>query len=192
MMKKRVFIAIDLPQEVKKKFESFFEKVSQIQEVKWEKLEKLHLTLVFLGRTEEEKIQTLTLLLDRIKVNYKSFTFYITPKLSAFPTISNPRVLWLPIKGEIEKLRAMTETLQKMLHDKNFQFDEREFHAHLTLGRFRSGVAKWQKEKALKIIERALPKDAIDFTVGGITLFESTLTPKGSRYTILYYADFRD
>ena len=189
-MKRRVFIAVDLPEEVKKALVAFFNKVSSIKEVKWEKPEKLHLTLVFLGRVTEKQISQLVSILSSIESNRQSFTLSIIPSLSGFPTPSNPRVLWLPIEGDIIPLQKVADELQKRLKDSNFNFDEREFHPHLTIGRFRSGIKKWQKQKMLKTIGYELPKRPIAFPVEGLTLFESTLTPKGSVYTILYYANF--
>lgn len=190
-MKKRVFIAIDLPKEVKKAFVAFFEKVSPIQELKWEKPEKLHLTLSFLGRVDEMQVLQLVSILDSIESNQQSITLSVTPLLSGFPTPSNPRVLWLPIEGELTPLLAAADKLLKKLKDRNFRSDERAFHPHLTIGRFRSGMKKWQKQNILKIVENALPKEEITFTIDGVTLFESTLTPKGSVYKILHYANFR-
>lgn len=189
-MKKRVFIAIDLPKEVKETFIIFLGKVKDVHEVKWEKPEKLHLTLVFLGRATENQTLQLVSILDSIVSNQKSLNLSIVPFLSGFPTPSTPRVLWLPIEGELTTLQAVVNELQKILKDNNFRFDERTFHPHLTIGRFRNGVKKWQKQKVLKTIEDALPKRSIMFTVEGLTLFESTLSPKGSVYNVLHYANF--
>ena len=130
-------------------------------------------------------------ILSSIVSNRQSFRLSITPSLSGYPTPSNPRVLWLPIEGKLIPLRAIADELQKRLKGSNLRFDEGAFHAHLTIGRFRSGVKKWQKQKVLKTIEKALPKSSIAFPVEGITLFESNLTPKGSLYKVLHYANFR-
>lgn len=190
-MKKRVFIAIDLPEKVKKSFADFFKKVQALQEMKWEKPEKLHLTLVFLGGVTEKQISQLVSILSSIVSNRRSSRLSITPSLSGYPTPGNPRVLWLPIEGELIPLQAIADELQKSLKDSDFRFDKRAFHTHLTIGRFRSGIKKWQKQELLKTIEKALPKRSIAFPAGGITLFESSLTPKGSVYNILHHANFR-
>lgn len=189
-MKKRVFIAIDLPKTVKEELDEFFKNVKHIIEVKWEKPEKLHLTLAFLGRVNEKKIQELVSILSSMKTNWHPLKLSIMPSISGFPTVSNPRVLWLPIEGELTSLQAIADELQKRLKDGNFRFDEREFHAHLTIGRFKDGIKKWQKQKVVRTIEDTLPKKPIEFIVRGITLFESTLTPKGSVYKVLVYANF--
>lgn len=191
-MKKRLFYAIDLPKDIKEQFQACFNKLGDEKAIKLEKSEKLHLTLIFLGAVDEQKISQLTLLLDSIRVNYKPFQLRITPAVFAFPTISNPRVLWIPIKGDITTLQNIVDTLQKLLRDKDFRLEKRPFSVHLTLGRFRNNVKKSQKQKVVYAIADVLPKKPLTFTVEGITFFESTLTPKGSVYNILHYADFRD
>lgn len=191
-MKKRVFIAIDLPEEVKKHFTDLFNNIAVLQDVKWEKPKKLHLTLVFLGRVTEKQISQLHSIVESIECNQKPLLLSIEPSVSGFPTSSNPRVLWLPIEGELAPLQAIADELQKRLKDSNFHFDERAFHTHLTIGRFRSGVKKWQKEKVVKTVKTALPKGPIEFKADGLTLFESTLTPKESVYKVIHYANFGD
>lgn len=179
---KRFFIAIPLPEKVKEVLFPFFKNTARLKEVKWEKPEKLHLTLAFLGRVEEKRIKELTLLLDSIKVNYKPLALKLIPKICAFPDLSSPRVLWLPIEGETKKLQKITDSLRKSLLEKNFTFDERPYFPHLTIGRFRKDAQKWQKENVLKTIEGELPKAPMEFKAGNLTLFESELTPKGSVY----------
>lgn len=189
-MKKRVFFAIDLPKKVKNSFAELFERVGNIKEVKWEKPEKLHLTLIFLGHVDEKRINELTLLQSSNRVGYKTLTFRIVLKLSAFPTITSPRVLWLPIEGDVDKLHYIVKQLAKALKGTKFRFDDRKFSAHLTLGRFRDRVKKEKKDHILEVIEKALPKGTIEFAVNGITLFESKLGPKGSVYYALAYENF--
>lgn len=189
-MKKRVFFAIDLPEKVKNTFAEFFQDVIDVKEVKWEQVEKLHLTLVFLGFVDEKKIRELTMVLESIIVEHKPFTLTVVPTISAFPTLSNPRVLWLPIEGDVEKLKQVANVLGKGLKKKGFSFDKR-FSPHLTIGRCKKWVKKSEKERIVKTVAKTLPEESETFTVGGITLFESKLTPKGSIYNILAYEDFR-
>lgn len=189
-MKKRVFFAIDLPTETKETFTDFFTEVAGFKAVKWENPEKLHLTLIFLGYVDEKRINELTLLQSSNRVEYKMLTFRIIPKISAFPNPANPRVIWLPIEGDVNKLHYIVKQLAKALKDKKFHFDNRRFSAHLTLGRFRDWVKKEEKELIVDLVKKAIQKGSIEFAVTGLTLFESKLSPKGSVYKILAYEDF--
>lgn len=192
MMKKRVFIAIDLPKALKDIFVDFFAKVKKIDVVKWEKAEKLHLTLAFLGFIDEIKIPSLISLLTEISQDQSGPIISIRPQIEGFPTASNPRVLWLALAGDVAALEKIAERVSEKLKDKKFTFDDRGFLAHLTIGRFKSGVKKWQKEKIAKAISDVLPQRLPEFTVTGVSLYESRLTAKGSVYNRLHHEDFRD
>lgn len=189
-MKKRVFIAVDIPKAIQNTLTKFFDKVYKHKEVKWERAEKLHLTLAFLGFVEEEKVAALISIVKQTASKVNPLSLSIIPKIEGFPTTSNPRVLWLPLAGDIARLKDAADTVQKLLKDARFSFDEREFHGHLTVGRFRAGTKKWQKQPMLNIVKEALPRESIPFEVLGLTLFESRLTPKGSVYKVLAYEDF--
>lgn len=191
-MKKRVFFAISLPSSVEKELGDFFENTKKIREVRWEKPEKLHLTLAFLGHIEENNIPILTTLLRSMIVNHKPFLLRILPRISGFPTAKNPRVLWLEIAGDLDKLSSVAESVQKVLKDSSLPFDKRPFSAHLTVGRFRDGVRLGDKQKVLGEVFDALPQHPIEFKVTGVILFESKPSPKGSVYQALAYENFRD
>lgn len=191
-MKKRVFIAIDLPQALKDRFIDFFAKVKKISLVKWEEAEKLHLTLAFLGFIDETRIPSLISLLKEISKNQASPILSIRPQIEGFPSSSNPRVLWLSMVGDVPTLKKIAERVSEKLKDKKFTFDDREFLAHLTIGRFRSSVKKWQKEKIVKAISDVLPQRLPKFPVAGVSLYESRLTAKGSIYHKLHHEDFRN
>ena len=189
-MKRRLFVAVDLPDVVKARFNNFFEKTKDIIEVKWEKEQKIHLTLAFLGFVEEERVPSLLLLLKKIGKKQKPFHLLVSPKVEGFPTLSNPRVVWLPIIGDVDSLKQVTDKLRGRLRENNFDFDDRDFVPHLTLGRFRSGVKKWQKEKIVQQIKDLLFPNSLPFKVKGITLYKSQPVREGSFYTKLFYEDF--
>lgn len=189
-MKKRVFVGADLSDVVKDEFTRFFKGTSRIEQVKWEKAEKLHLTLVFLGFVEEEKVPKIWTILKNVLVGVSPFSLAIIPKIEGFPKASNPRVIFLPLQGEVAKLRKIAESLKRALRARRFLFDDREFTAHLTIGRFRGGSKKWQKERVLKEVADILPKSVLEFEISGITLYESILTPRGSVYKKLHYENF--
>lgn len=191
-MKKRVFLAIDLPKAIKEEFTGFFKNVQSLGAVKWEAPEKLHLTLVFLGFIKEEKIVPLGSVLKSVAAQHPKFSLEIAPKLSGFPTISNPRVLWLPLEGDLEIAQKIAKALQKILRREGFKFDQRPFSAHLTLGRFRGGFKKREKGKVVRAIKDELPKLPLKFKIEGIALFESKLSRLGSNYQVLAYENFRN
>ena len=182
----RTFIALELSNEVREELSRLQEELKKVDaDIKWGKPDNIHLTLKFLGNVEEAKIAEIKKLLDNISSREKPFETSLF-KLGAFPDLNYPRVIWVGIdKGcsEIEKIAGLVETeLEKI----NFSREKRPFSAHLTLGRVKSGRNKAElKEKVSSL--QVQPKSC---TINNITLFQSTLTPKGPIYTPLYAARF--
>lgn len=182
----RTFIALELSNEVREELSRLQEELKKVDaDIKWAKAENIHLTLKFLGNVEEAKIEEIKKLLDNISSREKPFETSLF-KLGAFPNLNYPRVIWVGIdKGcsEIEKIAGLVETeLEKI----NFSREKRPFSAHLTLGRVKSGKNKAELKEKISSLQ-VQPKSC---TINNITLFQSTLTPKGPIYTPLYAARF--
>jgi len=171
----RTFIALDISSEMKGELSRLEEELKKADaDVKWVKVDNVHLTLKFLGNIEEPEIEQIKKTLDGISSQEKPFEISLF-KLGAFPNLNYPRVIWVGIdKGcsEVEKIAGLLETDR--------------FSAHLTLGRVKSGKNKLALKEKLSSLE-VQPKSC---TVNNITLFQSTLTPKGPIYTSLYVSTF--
>ena len=183
----RAFIALELSEEIKKELSRLQEELKKTgADVKWAKPENIHLTLKFLGNVEENKIAQIKEILDGISSQNKPFEISLF-KLGAFPSLNYPRVIWVGIdKGcaETEKIAALAE---EKLENMGFGKEKRPFSAHLTLGRVRSG----RNKAGLKEIISSLEVKPKSCAIEGITLFQSTLTPRGSIYTPLHAAVFK-
>ncbi len=166
-MNKRLFLAINLPLELKEKiFETFSKKLPK--DLKIVKKENIHLTLLFIGYYPEEKIAELKEKLSEIEFN--SFEL----KLNSLGTF-NGRVIWLgAVKGK-EKFKELSEKIQEKIGVK-----DNRISAHLTLAR--------NKFLKLKEIKELISKINAGFNetilVKSFELMESKLTPKGSIYFI--------
>jgi 2'-5' RNA ligase len=88
---------------------------------------------------------------------------------------SAPRVLWAGLKAPPE-LFKLQEQLAGALDIK----ENKPFHAHLTLGRVKSG-------RGLEVLQalRKLPVKPVPFEVASLELMQSELTPDGVRHTVL-------
>jgi len=184
----RTFIAIELSEEIK-------DSLAQVQsnlkyagaDVKWVEKNNIHLTLKFLGEIDEKKCEMVKLALDETAKSAKPFEISLKD-IGAFPKIDYPRVIWVGLdkgaKESIELAVKTDETLSKIGFDK----ETRPFAAHLTIGRVRSAK---NKEALKEKIDSYDPKHLQPHQlINSITLFQSTLTPKGSVYTKLHEARF--
>ena len=178
----RAFIAaeIDLPN--KKKISDLISELKKSKaDVKWITENQIHITLKFLGNTGEEQIQKISGVLDGISRNFSAFDIRFS-KLGAFPNMKRPRVIWIGVEKGGDLLSSLNEKIETELEKIGFTKEKREYKAHLTLGRV----------KSLKNITSLTESiDKIDFQPTGeikidrLTLFQSTLTPKGAIYSPL-------
>ena len=104
-----------------------------------------------------------------------------------FPDPRRPRVLWLGMNGDVERLLAFQKGLDQSLQEIGFPREERPFRPHLTLGRIKT-------PRGLIGLARALEKGeeytAGRFVASGLSLLQSELTPRGAIYTQLKWFPF--
>ena len=142
--------------------------------VKWEREEKIHITLKFIGDMESGLLPDLKDVLHNTSQCCKTIPLKIT-KLSAIPNFRTPRVIVL-VLNQSKELSVLHSLIQENIERLGFSKDTRSFLPHITIGRVK-GVFKMSKE--LDQVEN------IDFNVNEIALIKSKLTEKGSIYSNL-------
>lgn len=132
-----------------------------------------HLTLAFLGDIPASAVDRLIHGFDRAYQAQKRFTYRLT-RLCRFPDPGGGFiVLEDKCEGPIKGLWQNTLGLLKSVH---LEPDRYTFRPHITLGRIR---------KPKRVRSATDQKTAIGLDVRKVTLYQSTLTGKGSIYTIL-------
>ena len=183
MAKKRTFIAIRLSDEV---LEALGELSAQVapawpeQSVRWARPEGMHLTLRFLGDTEEEQVPVLTAGLDQVAGASAPFALHLAG-MGCFPNPRRPRVVWVGLQDSEEELLSLQKAIERLARSRGWEREKRAFKPHLTLGRVRERVSppagEWLREPP-----------ALSFQVEAIELIESRLQPSGAEYTTLHRA----
>ena len=172
----RLFVALNIPEEVKKEIVKIRREVYPDDNIlRWERDEKLHLTLKFIGHVKEELVHPIADSLNFIQ-EYKKFncSFY---KFGFFFKRKEAKILWLGFQID-ERIKELADELNKRLNKFSVPVEEREFKAHLTLLRIRQAV---DKKFIDKFLNYQLPEK--EFTAEEISLFKSQLKPEGSIYT---------
>lgn len=188
MKKKRIFIAINLPEIIKNKLveyqkeidESFFEE--NFHPIRWTKKENLHITLEFLGYLTEEEILKVKEVLKNLVKNFSPFEVNLIEVRYGPKEEKIPRMIWVVGERKKEILDLKEKLDDKLKKSINFEPEKREFTPHITLGRIR----KWQF-KAIPLDERPKVKKEIDLNlkVNSIELMESILKRTGPDYKII-------
>ena len=178
---KRIFTAIDISAEARQKVSDYIADLQAefpMVRVGWERAEKLHLTLKFLGDIDEIKLQNLTDAVNETAKRLSDFKLRIS-QTGVFPSIKKARVLWLGIEYETGSMQKLNEILETECEGKGFSREKRSFKPHLTIARLR------EPQSSFKLIEKHLQNDfeSDEFTVSGITIYESRLQKTGSIYT---------
>jgi RNA 2',3'-cyclic 3'-phosphodiesterase len=167
----RTFIAIEIPEKIKKEILKIQEQLPEFKGKKTE-FENLHLTLKFLAEISEEKIEKVREKLREIKFNpfeteMDSIGFFDNRK-----SIRKQLIIWLHM-ANCDELQKEVDNQLKRLFER-----ERRFMAHLTIARIREIKNDEEFFDELKKIK--IPK--MNFYVDSFSLKESTLTDKGSIY----------
>jgi 2'-5' RNA ligase len=187
----RVFIAIELPEEIKNALQRLQLRLRQTgADVKWVAQQNIHLTLKFLGEIDDEKANSLSQAIEDIAKRHSVFTLHIA-KLGAFPKRESPRVIWVGIGQGDEQVKKIALALEEKIALLGIPKEERPFSSHITIGRTRSMFNRQNLIQELKKLEDSFALDVKEFLVDKLTLFKSTLTPRGPLYTILKEASLR-
>src|SRR5215203_4545379 len=111
---KRVFVAVDISHEARGRAAAYIEALRRefrAVRVGWDKPEKLHLTLKFLGDTEERQLSELGKIVAKISSEISKFKLQIL-NTGVFPAARNPRVLWLDVKDAAGNLAKINHRLE--------------------------------------------------------------------------------
>lgn len=168
----RAFIAVEVPEAIRRKITETIDTFRSNQPVKWVETQNLHITLKFLGEVPDEKVERVIELVEQLKVDFKPFEVSLA-NFGCFPDKKNPRVLWVGVKSGAEELIKIEQRLESALAQEGFEIEKR-FHPHLTVGR--------TKARCEVAVVLGKPFSSEPFTVKGLTLFKSTLTPQGPVY----------
>ncbi|UCD65024.1 MAG: RNA 2',3'-cyclic phosphodiesterase [Candidatus Zixiibacteriota bacterium] len=180
----RLFIALPLEKTVEDRLEGIIDSLAQKGgSVKWVKPRNIHLTLRFLGDTDERLVGRIKTEIDAVAAAHGPVKTAIS-RLGAFPNLNRPRVIWVGIEERLEDLRKMARDMELRARTLRFEKESRAFKAHLTLGRIRNPqgldeLTDYMKDYALAEIPVVLDR---------IVLFKSTLTPQGPIYDRLHEA----
>jgi 2'-5' RNA ligase len=133
-MRKRLFVAIDIPLAIKEKIVKIQEQLLD-KEIKavLVKPENMHLTIIFLGDVDYNQIPEIIELLSKIKDDSFKIEF---EALGGFPSLKNAHTLWLGLKENLA-LYYLREKISQQIKKLNLRLDEKEFVPHLTLARLK-------------------------------------------------------
>ena len=180
-MKHRIFIAINLPENIKKQLADFQLKWPELP-CRWTKRENIHITLAFLGYLTDEGLLEICKIAKEVASRHEPF-FINLNKIIYGPPKQPPRMIWTEGE-ENEELGRLQTDLENSLQGLPFgrEKESRPYAPHITLGRLR----QWEF-RTIESEERPEVNEEIslNFEVKSIDVMESQLRRGGPEYSVL-------
>jgi len=186
----RLFIALDIDDSIRERIARFEQGVSCFApDARWQKPESLHVTLKFIGEQPESAVEGIkqalsTIPASAIEIQFRSYGF--------FPTAKSARVFWIGIEAG-PQLATLAVAIDERMSSLGIPKEERAFSPHLTLARGAGRSASPRRTKTdgpNRVFQRLQEKLAVlptpefgTMTARGFFLYQSQLSPKGSKYT---------
>ncbi|MDX2007559.1 MAG: RNA 2',3'-cyclic phosphodiesterase [Meiothermus sp.] len=164
----RLFFGIFPPRQVQEALKTAQDKVAGYRGWKVGKTDQLHITLLFLGETDEARLPELRELGRRVASTVPAFQVQLGGT-GYFPASGAPRVWFVKALGD--GLEPLAAALRQALPEAE---GKEKFHPHLTLAR--------KKSPAPRVAPLTLD---LAFQAREVCLVESTLDPRGSQYRVL-------
>ena len=146
----------------------------------WERPEKLHITLKFMGEIEQGRVAALSSAAERAARGVPPFDIGIEG-VGAFPPRGLPRVLWLGVADTSGVLARLQQRLEDECAGGGFPREDRAFHPHLTIARLR----RPRGARFLAALHSEKGFAPAHFCVDALVVLRSELGPGGSRHTEL-------
>jgi 2'-5' RNA ligase len=188
----RLFIALDIAEAIRERIARFVDGVQGfVTDARWVKPESLHVTLKFIGEQPDPVVEKIRLALRTVSgeatdIQFRGYGF--------FPTAKSARVFWIGIEAG-SPLAALAQTIDGKMESLGIPKEDRAFSPHLTLARRSggSGSPRWRGEDRpnrsfQRLQEKLASLPTPEFgtmTPREFFLYQSQLSPKGSKYTKL-------
>ncbi len=185
----RSFIAIELPDEVVRGLTltaTYLRRRLPGSDLKWVAPGNIHVTLKFLGEVTLSRIQDVRSTLESALSSAPPLRLGIdTP--GAFPSQRAPRIVWVGLNGDVEKLASLARQVDAAMQPLGFPREDRPFTPHLTLARVREGASASTIDALRAALASAPVTAGLSFEAAAVSLMRSQLTPGGAIYGRVAY-----
>lgn len=196
----RAFLAVELSEDFRNHIAriqqelktSLTRELPRAVHLSWVRPASIHLTIKFLGDTDEQIIEPLREGLAEVFMGQRAISIPLE-RLGAFPSLQAPRILWVGASERWEqgddarRLVALYGAVETCCDALGFASDNRPLSPHLTVGRVEAGERQCGQALARSgVLDRPLSLGCL--AVESVALMKSELKPTGSVYTKLWDA----
>ena len=141
---------------------------------------QLHLTVKFLGDTEEGLVPQIVTAINEAMTGLRPFQIRVRGT-GAFPSLGRMNVIWVGVEGA-EPIARVADSLEASLERLGFPRERRPWKPHVTLARVKGGL---NLDRVRGILEARATEDFGTYTVDSVHLKKSVLTPQGAQYSVV-------
>lgn len=185
---RRLFVGLPLPDEAARTVAAIVDGVraaglpSAARDVRWVRLDGLHLTLRFLGPTPDDLVDPTV---NAVNAVARAAEGPIDLELSGagtFPRAARPRTLWIGVAGATDALDRLAKLTEEHLVATGWPAEPRPYRPHLTLARS-DGVSVGSLVAGRLVA--AMNERSIPCLIDRVGLFESVTGGGPARYVPL-------
>jgi len=182
----RLFVALDLDDAAREALKSeqrrLASRLGDRISLKWVRQDQAHLTLTFLGEVPDA---TAASLVDAFSRALPIAPFDVTfDRVGIFPPRGEPRILWVGAGAGAADVSRVNGECALRIHRLGLAVEDRPFHPHVTLGRFRAG----HRGEVERAIDGEARRPIATVHIDHATLYQSRLSSAGPSYVALAHA----
>lgn len=173
----RVFFAISFPRETQARLSHSLKTLQSTRlsdYIRWAHVEKMHITLQFLGGLPQEQLIPVIEKAQAAIINIPAFPLELGD-LEWFPTLRHPKILSFSVQPQAS-LTTLSATIGNALIALNVPIETRPFRGHLTVGRLIRRGVPYELLESIKV--PVIPP----VVVNKIHLIESRFEKSGQHY----------
>lgn len=185
-----MFIAADLPEEAKAVLTGTAWSIPEFlrPSVRWSRADMMHLTVRFLGDVHQDRVDEIGACMRNAAERSGRFTLRLDDT-GAFPALNEPKVLWVGITGETDRLQMLHARLEGALARIGIDPEGRRYNPHLTIGRLQRQIPPFTAGQVGQAFAHVrLPDPRPEIPVEYLVLYRSRLLVDGPRYEELVRA----
>ena len=180
-LRPKLFVGIELDDAVRSACASIAQRLNARGLVaRYERPEKLHVTLAFLGWVDPEMVAPITSAMESVARSQHGFTLRLD-RLGAFPHERKPRVVWVGSNEQGKGFRDIAHALREAYEELGFPFDK-DAVAHVTIARVK------EPRRPLPTLDAVEP---VEQRVDTLALFDSIPDKGTTRYEVRKRASLR-
>ena len=175
----RLFLALPIEKQILNALANATDRLRESRApVRWVRPEGMHLTMKFLGDTDDNRVEPLVEAVTGVTQSILPFPISVTG-VGGYPNLRRPRVLWAGVVENSGTLERLWKGVEEETERLGWEREKRRFSPHVTIGRVKGNMNIARLATAMEGIK---DEHWGDQEVDSLVLYSSQLKPGGAVY----------